>query len=234
MTTMMMMMMRKSLRKSTKKDDDDDDDDDDGDDDDDDDSSKAQKKETALKSAKSNDHQTSSRKSTETRSSETRVDSSKAPSSIVLPETTNRNSRLAAAGEYLSQADAIKLARDNGGKGDVVQIDFEWDAARSIVTWDITFVSGLEYEMDAVSGKLIGTKPKAPAKIATLEPLALDGSTKLLSFQDIIQKAEAGSGKTVVEMELKRLKTRPAMFEVVMTDGSSILYDAATGSVIQL
>jgi hypothetical protein len=115
---------------------------------------------------------------------------------IVSP---NRPNSLSATGKYLSPSDAVKLARDNGGKGDVVQIDFEWDAAKSLVTWDITFTSGLEYELDAVAGKLIGTKAKAAGKLATLEPLALDGSSKLLSFQEIIQKAEATTRQTVLE-----------------------------------
>ena len=197
----------KSARKSSKKGDGNDDDDDD------DDSSKAKKEKSEPKAAKNLE---------------------KGASSVAITETANGSSSLSAANKYLSQADAVKLARDNGGKGEVVQIDFEWDAARSLVGWDITFTSGLEYELDAVSGKLLGTKPKAPAKLATLEPLTLDGSSKPISFQEIIQKAEARSGKKVVEMELKRLKGRQATFEVVMADGTSLLYDAVTGSVIEL
>ena len=99
----------------------------------------------------------------------------------------------------------------------------------------MTFSSGHEYEIEATTGNLLGTKPKAPAKLAVLSPLALnETSTKgLLTFQEIIRKAETSRGKTVMEMELKRIKGRSeTVYEVVLADGATILYDAATGDII--
>lgn len=152
----------------------------------------------------------------------------------VAPSNSNRAGLSAAAG-YISLADAIKRARDEGGKGDVLKIDLEWDPARSLTTWDITFSSGNQYELDAASGKLLGTTSKAPAKLAVLAPLALDGSAKrLLTFQEIIRKAEASRRQTVMEMELKQIKGRAeTVYEVVLADRATILYDAATGAAIE-
>lgn len=116
----------------------------------------------------------------------------------------------------------------------MLQIDLEWDPARSITTWDITFSSGTEYEVDAASGKLLGSKPKAAAKIATLTPLNPGNSSKkLLTFQEIIQRVEKSKGQRVVEMELKQLKGRAtAIYEVVLTDGTTHMFDASTGDAI--
>jgi uncharacterized membrane protein YkoI len=56
----------------------------------------------------------------------------------------------------------------------------------------------------------------------------------LLTFQEIIRKAEAGRSQKVMEMELKQLKGRPQIiYEVVLQDGITILYDATTGKVIE-
>jgi len=150
-------------------------------------------------------------------------------------EPVNSNlAGLSATASYISLADAIKRAKDEGGKGDALKIDLEWDAARSVVTWDVTFSSGYEYEVDAASGKFLGTKSKAPAKLATLSPLALDGSAKrFFTFQEIIRKAEASRGQTVMEIELKQIKGRSeTVYEVVLGDGATIFYDAATGATI--
>lgn len=151
----------------------------------------------------------------------------------VEPVNFNRAGLSAAAG-YISLADAIKRARDEGGKGDVLKLDLEWDLTRSLATWDITFSSGAQYELDAASGKLLGTKSKAPAKLMMLAPLALDGSAKrLLTFQEIIRRAEASRRQTVMEMELKQIKGRSeTLYEVVFADGVTMLYDAATGNTI--
>lgn len=48
-------------------------------------------------------------------------------------------------------AEAIKRAQAEGASGDVLKIDLEWDDARLTVTWDVTFSSGAEYEVDAIS-----------------------------------------------------------------------------------
>ena len=139
---------------------------------------------------------------------------------------------LSADADYISVAEAVKLAKASGGNGEILKIDLEWDTARSVTTWDVTFSSGTEYEIDALSGELLGKKSKAPAKLAALSPLAMDSrSTKGgLSFQDIIRKAEAQHGQTVIEMEMKSIKGRPGtLFEVVLADGKTLFYDAATG-----
>jgi len=142
------------------------------------------------------------------------------------PVVTNR---LSANAGYISMADAVKRAQAEGAKGEVLKIDLEWDDARSTVTWDVTFSSGAEYEVDAISGKFLGAKEKAPAKLAVLMPLELKGSGAL-TFQEIIQLAEAKHKQNVKEMELKRIKGRSdTVFEVLLADGVTLFYDAATG-----
>ena len=136
---------------------------------------------------------------------------------------------LSANAGYISMADAIKRARAEGANGEVLKIDLEWDDPRSTVTWDVTFSSGAEYEVDAISGKFLGAKEKAPAKLAVLTPLELNGSGAL-TFQEIIQLAEAKHKQNVKEMELKRIKGRSdTVFEVLLADGATLFYDAATG-----
>lgn len=149
------------------------------------------------------------------------------------PANSGRAGLSAAAG-YLTMAEAIKRAKDEGAEGEVLKVDLEWDPARSVVTWDVTFSSGAEYELDAGSGRLLGTKSKAPAKLATLSPLPLgDSAKRLLTFQQIIRKTEANRNQTVMEMELKQIKGRPeTIYEVVLANGETILYDAATGNEI--
>ncbi|HXG68875.1 MAG TPA: PepSY domain-containing protein [Blastocatellia bacterium] len=139
---------------------------------------------------------------------------------------------LSADAGYISLADAIKRARAEGGSGEVLQIDLEWDAARSVTTWDITFSSGTEYELDAASGKRLAAKPKSPTKLAALAALDRELSgKKLLTFEDIIRKAEAKHGQPVMEMELKRIKARSeTLFEVVLGDGTTLYYNAETGN----
>ncbi len=139
---------------------------------------------------------------------------------------------LSSEASYITVAEAIKRAKAEGGSGEVLKVDLEWDPARSVATWDVTFSSGSEYEIEANTGKLLGTKPKAPNKLAVLSPLELERN-KLLTFQEIIRKAEAGRGQTVTEMELKRIKGRSeAVYEVVLADGVTLYYDAATGDAI--
>lgn len=155
------------------------------------------------------------------------------------PETASRSDsglasgRLSADASYIALTDAIKRAKAEGASGDLLKIDLEWDVTRLVVTWDLTFSSGTEYELDAITGKLLGTKPKAPAKLSLLSPLELNGAAeKLLMFQEIIKKAEM-QGQSVVEMELKRIKGRSqTIFEVVLTNGTTVYYDAVTGEEI--
>jgi uncharacterized membrane protein YkoI/protein tyrosine phosphatase (PTP) superfamily phosphohydrolase (DUF442 family) len=139
---------------------------------------------------------------------------------------------LSAEASYITVTEAIESAKAEGGSGAVLKVDLEWDAARSVATWDVTFSSGAEYEIEAVSGKILGTKPKAPNKLAVLSPLELDGN-RLLTFQKIIRKAETSRSQTVIEVELKRIKGRSeTIYEVVLADGATVLYDAATGNAI--
>lgn len=154
---------------------------------------------------------------------------------VTWPVISNEAGLSSSAG-YISVADVIKRAKAEGANGDVLKIDLEWDDARSIVTWDVTFSSGDEFEFDAGSGKHLGTKSKAPAKLATLSPLSPDNSDKSwLTFQEIIRKAEAGRSQKVTEMELKQIKGRPEiLYEVVLADGTTIYYDAATGNVMEI
>lgn len=142
---------------------------------------------------------------------------------------------LSAEARYISLADALTRARAEGGSGDLLKIDLEWDQARSAPTWDLTFSSGTEYEIHAISGQLLGTKLKAPAKLAVLSPLDLaDGFVQgLLTFEEVLRKATANHGQIVLEMELKRLKARAmAIYEVVLADGTTFLYDAASGKPV--
>jgi protein tyrosine phosphatase (PTP) superfamily phosphohydrolase (DUF442 family)/uncharacterized membrane protein YkoI len=139
---------------------------------------------------------------------------------------------LSAESSYITMAIAIERAKAEGGSGAVLKVDLEWDTTRSVATWDVMFSSGTEYEIEAVSGNLLGTKPKAPNKLAVLSPLELDGD-RLLTFQEIIRKAETSRSQTVMEMELKRIKGRSeTVYEVVLADGVTVLYDAVTGEPI--
>ncbi|MGE0129258.1 MAG: tyrosine-protein phosphatase [Blastocatellales bacterium] len=139
---------------------------------------------------------------------------------------------LSAEAGYITVVEAIRRAQAEGGSGEVLKVDLEWDPARSVTTWDVTFSSGNEYEIEATSGKLLGTKPKAPNKLAVLSPLGLEKS-RLLTFQEIIRKAETSRSQTVMEMELKQIKGHTeTVYEVVLADGVTLLYNAVTGDMI--
>jgi hypothetical protein len=250
--------------KSSKKDDDDDDDDEkeksskkDDDDDDDDEKDKASKKADKLakskKQADDDDDDDDDAKLKEKsdkknkKKDKARLESASAPTEIAAKVERNAEAApaletntaattakgLSAKSGYIALSDALKRAQAEGGNGDVLQVDLEWDEARSTVTWDLTFSSGTEYEFDAISGKFLGAKAKGTAKLAVLAPLALN-DRRLLTFQQIIQKAESEHGQSVMEMELKRDKAQQATrFEVVLADGKTLLYDAATGKALQ-
>jgi len=108
------------------------------------------------------------------------------------PTRTQATGGLSAEAGYITVAEAINRAKAEGGSGDVLKVDLEWDLARSVATWDVTFSAGVEYEIEATTGNLLGTKPKAPAKLAVLSPLSLNepSAKGLLTFQEIIRKAE--------------------------------------------
>jgi protein tyrosine/serine phosphatase len=154
------------------------------------------------------------------------------PAAIAAPSQARASAGLSSETGYITVAEAIKRAKAEGGSGAVLKVDLEWDPARSVATWDVTFSSGSEYEIEATTGKLLGTKPKEPAKLAVLSPLELERN-RLLTFQEIIRKAETSRSQTVMEMELKRIKGRSeTIYEVVLADGATLLYDAATGDAI--
>jgi hypothetical protein len=243
--------------KSSKKDDDDDDDDEKEksskkDDDDDDEKEKSAKKAAKLAKAKEQDDDAAvaklkdkSDKKSKKKAS-TSAGSASAPTEVAakiersveagpVPETNSpapTAKGLSPKSGYIALTDALKRAQAEGGSGDVLQVDLEWDEARATVTWDLTFSSGTEYEFDAFSGQFLGAKAKGAAKLAVLAPLSLN-DRRLLTFQQVIQKAEAEHGQSVMEMELKRDKAQQATrFEVVLTDGKTLLYDAATGKAL--
>jgi uncharacterized membrane protein YkoI/protein tyrosine phosphatase (PTP) superfamily phosphohydrolase (DUF442 family) len=155
-----------------------------------------------------------------------------APAVSVANAPARATAGLSAEANYITMAEAVERAKAEGGSGDVLKVDLEWDATRSVATWDVTFSSGAEYEIDAATGKVLGTKPKAPAKLAALSPLELEKDGRL-TFQEIIRKTETSRAQTVIEMELKRIKGRTeTVYEVVLADGVTLLYNAATGDMI--
>ncbi|QQS47404.1 MAG: tyrosine-protein phosphatase [Acidobacteriota bacterium] len=214
----------------------------DDDDDDDDDSSKSGKKKEGKSDNKDDDDDDDDRDRKVNRGS--RIDravelseSAEKAEKKEEAETSKSNSPgLSSSAGYISIADVIKRAKAGGASGDLLKIDLEWDPARSVATWDVTFSSGDEYEFDAGSGNHLGTKSKAPAKLATLSPLNPDDTVNgWLTFQEVIRKAEAGRSQKVMEMELKQIKGRPEiLYEVVLADGTTIYYDATTGKVIDI
>jgi tyrosine-protein phosphatase SIW14 len=205
---------KESKLAKAKKDDDDDDRDDDA------------KKERREKKDKKKDK-------TKTSASPKADDEAPAASAANAPVPPVRaTASLSAEANYITMAEAVERAKAEGGSGDALKIDLEWDVTRSVATWDVTFSSGSEYEIDAATGKLLGTKPKAPAKLAALSPLELE-KDRLLTFQEIIRKTETSRSQTVIEMELKRIKGRTeTVYEVVLADGATLLYNAATGDMI--
>ncbi len=147
-------------------------------------------------------------------------------------EKSGSSNCLSSSTGYIPMADAIKRVRSEGASGEALKVDLEWDDERSTVTWDVTFSSGTEYEVDAISGKFLGSKSKSASKLAVLTPLDLNGAG-LLTFQEIIRAAEAEHKRNVKEMELKRIKGRQeTLFEVLLVDGSTRYYDAATGKAL--
>jgi uncharacterized membrane protein YkoI len=207
--------------------------------------SKKKKDEASSKSKKDDDDDSAKRKQDTkkvTRISQTRalaVETKSAPKAAengdAEPAEKAASSRpaeaLSSEAKYISLEEALKQAKAAGATGDILQVDMEWDPVVSAASWDVTFSSGTEYEIHAITGKLIGTKPKGLAKLANMLPLDFKGSAKnLLTFKDIMKKAETEHGQAVIEMELKRMKGRSeTIFEVVLANGSTIFLDASTG-----
>jgi uncharacterized membrane protein YkoI/protein tyrosine phosphatase (PTP) superfamily phosphohydrolase (DUF442 family) len=162
-----------------------------------------------------------------------------APAAAVVPvahtDSVQTNEALSATVKYFDLEDVVERARKEGGSGDVLQIDLEFDVARSVATWDVTFSSGFEYEFDATTGALLAKNEKSPAKLAKMDPIDLeDLEDDFKSFQEIIRAAEGSTKRAVQEMELKHMKGKTAtVYEVVLVDGTTLYYDAKSGSTIE-
>lgn len=161
--------------------------------------------------------------------------SSAAITTVTHADAVQTSEALSASAKYLELEDVVERARKEGGSGDVLQIDLEYDIARSLATWDVTFSSGFEFEFDATSGALLAKNEKSPAKLAKMNAIDLDElDDDFKSFQEIIRTAEGSTKRAVQEMELKHMKGRSAtVYEVVLVDGTTLFYDAKTGSTIE-
>jgi protein tyrosine phosphatase (PTP) superfamily phosphohydrolase (DUF442 family)/uncharacterized membrane protein YkoI len=152
------------------------------------------------------------------------------------PGTAGRvTGRLAPEASYLPMDDIIRAARANGAAGSIMKIDLEWDPVRNITTWDVTVETGMEYEIDAYTGQLVGSKQKPAAKLAVLTPMKIDAGQHngLRSFLSVMKVASAEGD--VLEMELKQIKGRnETIFEVVLVDGRTLYYDARSGEALTL
>jgi tyrosine-protein phosphatase SIW14 len=232
---------KKADSKKSKKDDDDeaDDDDDDNkkdDDDEGDDEEKSEKKSDKHKSKsdKSSDKKLRSEVADEPhpiRKATEAEPEAEPTEEVATPSAKPTVAALSADAAYIPMEKALERARAEGGSGDLLKVDLEYDPLRSITTWDFTFSSGTEYEIDASSGNVIASKQKAPAKLAVLAPIGIDKSAAAFkTFQQIIAAAEKENGGNVTEMELKKIKGRDSVvFEVVFNDGSTVYYDAQSG-----
>ena len=155
---------------------------------------------------------------------------------VALSDAPQASESLSATAGYLPLGEIVARARKEGGTGDVLQIDLEFDVARSTATWDVTFSSGFEYEFDATSGALLARNEKSPAKLGRMQPIGVEGegTAAYKGFQEIIRIAESATKRPVQEMELKHMKGKPhSVFEVVLVDGTTLYYDARTGATIE-
>lgn len=138
---------------------------------------------------------------------------------------------LSKAANYISISDAIELTRGYGGTGETIRINLEYDKKLSAPVWKILFATGTEYRLNAISGRLLGTKTKSQ-KLSFLRPLDLQ--RKYWTFQKVIAKAEQRGGEKVTEMELKSIKGRSlTFFEVMLADGVTLFFDASSGHQIR-
>jgi protein tyrosine phosphatase (PTP) superfamily phosphohydrolase (DUF442 family) len=139
--------------------------------------------------------------------------------------------QLSATANYLSQARVLELTRDYGGSGKTIRINLEYDKKKSEPVWKVLLASGTEYRLNALTGSLLGTKTKSE-KLSYLKPLELE--KRYWSFQKVIAKAEQRGNEKVTEMELKFVRGRNrTFFEVMMGDGVTLFFDAASGSQIR-
>jgi protein tyrosine phosphatase (PTP) superfamily phosphohydrolase (DUF442 family) len=154
-----------------------------------------------------------------------------AKATTVAKKTDAAGDALSATVRYVAPADAVKRARASGATGNLARINLEYDRKRAVAVWKVIFASTMEYRFDAVTGALLATKAKEAEALAVLSPLTL--SNRLLSFQNIISKAERLTGDRAAEMELKRVKGRNRVFfEVAMHDGRTLFFDAMSGKQI--
>jgi protein tyrosine phosphatase (PTP) superfamily phosphohydrolase (DUF442 family)/uncharacterized membrane protein YkoI len=225
--------------KAARRDDDDDDSDDDDDDadedaddrdeDDDDDGDRDSDGDRAADRTKDRDRRERHRGD--------RREESGAVATVAVAEAASAApvAALSASHKYVGLEEAVRRARPSGGAGDVLKIDLEYDPVRKLTTWDVTFASGTEVELDAATGDVLGSKQKPAAKLAVLAPLGPDAAfaRALKSFADIITAAETAGGRAVLEMELKRVAGRDdVLYEVAYDDGTTTYFDAKSGAPI--
>ncbi len=138
---------------------------------------------------------------------------------------------LSTTANYVALARAIQLARGHGGSGEAIRVNLEYDKKRSAPVWKLLFATGTEYRLNALTGALLGTKTKSE-KLSFLSPLDLQ--RKYWTFQKVIAKAEQRGREKVVEMEFKSVAGRNVtFFEVMMADGVTLFFDAASGHQIR-
>lgn len=157
--------------------------------------------------------------------------SSEAASHVKTAGTPHPQGHLSATANYISQARALELTQEYGGAGKTIRINLEYDKKKLEPVWKVLLASGTEYRLNALTGKLLGTKTKSE-KLSYLHPLELQ--RKYWSFQKIIAKAEQRGDEKVTEMELKFVRGRNrTFFEVMMGDGVTLFFDASSGSQIR-
>lgn len=138
---------------------------------------------------------------------------------------------LSATAGYLTIREAVEMTRSQGGAGEIVRVNLEYDKKNAAPVWKVLLATGTEYRLHALTGNLLGTKTKAE-KLSFLLPLKLQ--SKLWTFQKVIAKAERRGGEKVIEMELKSIKGRnQTFFEVMMGDGVTLFFNALNGSQIR-
>ncbi len=138
---------------------------------------------------------------------------------------------LSTAAGYISVNNAIERVRGYGGAGKAIRINLEYDKKLALPVWKVLLSTGTEYRLHAVSGRLLGTKMKSE-KLSYLSPLDLQ--RRYWTFQKIIAKAEQRGREKVTEMELKTIRGRNiTFFEVMMADGVTLFFDAASGHQIR-
>jgi protein tyrosine phosphatase (PTP) superfamily phosphohydrolase (DUF442 family) len=138
---------------------------------------------------------------------------------------------LSTTASYIAVSQAIELVRGYGGTGEAIRINLEYDKKLTVPVWKILLATGTEYRLNALTGRLLGTKMKSD-KLSFLSPLDL--KRRYWTFQKVIAKAEQRGREKVTEMELKTIRGRNVtFFEVMMADGVTLFFDAASGHQIR-